>query len=275
MAAGAVGLHALAWDGRGGRMPFLLVHGLASNCLTWAAVASRLHGRGHDVVALDLRGHGQSDKPEGGYDLGTMAGDVVAALDTLGWERVVVAGQSTGGNVAVGVAHRDPRVVAVAGVDGGAIELAERWPEWDDCERDLAPPELAGMPVDRVEAWLRGAHPDWDDEAVAATMANFEVRPEGVVVPRLSREHHLQILRSLWEHRPTGLLPDIAVPVLLILADTGDGSIEAKRAEAARAVAAGRTVGVEWVSPADHDLHVQKPDLVADLLARLAVQEGR
>jgi pimeloyl-ACP methyl ester carboxylesterase len=265
--APGVSLHAQTWPGGdSGRRPYLLVHGLSSNCRTWEGVAELLHDAGHPVAAIDLRGHGRSDKPDDGYDFATMVADVVAALDILGFERPVVAGQSTGGNLAVEVARRAPgRLGAVAGVDGGTLELSRRWPRWEDCERALAPPHLEGKRVTEVEAHLRRAHPDWSNAGVAATLANFELRPDGSIRPYLTSDRHLEILRSLWKHRPSTAIPRLSVPVLFVLADTDDEWMPTKKQEAEDALAAGSHVRVEWLV-GDHDLHVQQPAAVANLL---------
>src|SRR5437016_10619090 len=75
---------------------FVLVHGLASNLRLWDGVAEDLHARGHMVVALDQRGHGRSDAPEGGYDLGTAVADLAALVAALGLDRPILVGQSWG-----------------------------------------------------------------------------------------------------------------------------------------------------------------------------------
>ena len=260
-------LHVVTWDG-GDRLPFLLVHGLASNCRTWERVAGRLCELGHPVATVDLRGHGQSDKPDEGYDFATLCADLVAVLDAVGFARPVVAGQSTGGNIAVDLAARVPgRLAGVAGVDGGALEVARRWPDWEACVTALAPPKLAGSPARLVEARLRAAHPDWPDWGIEVTMANFERLPEGAIRPWLSFDRHLRILRSLWEHRPTQLIPSLEVPLLLVLADSGDAWMDHKRALAEELAAAAPKVRIEWMSGA-HDLHVEHPMALADLLDR-------
>jgi pimeloyl-ACP methyl ester carboxylesterase len=276
---GAVELHCLVWDtGAGAAMPtgppFLLVHGLASNCRTWEAVGDVLAAAGHPVAAVDQRGHGLSDAPAAGYDFATLCDDLEGVLDALGYERAVVVGQSTGGNLAVELGRRaGDRLAGVAGVDGGLIELQERWPVWDDCAAALAPPPLAGTPVEDIRTHLRRAHPDWDDWGIDATLANLEVRDDGTVAARLAREHHLGILRALWEHRPSSVFPELDVPVLLVTADSGDDWSIDKRAAMDRAAKLLRRGRVHWISPADHDVHVQKPDLVANLL-REAVNDG-
>ena len=272
--AQGVELETACWPG-GSRRPFLLVHGLSSNWRTWAAVARRLDELGHPVAAVDLRGHGQSSKPDGGYDFATMTSDLLALLGELGWDRPVIAGQSTGGNLAVELASRASGAVSGAvGVDGGVLELQEQWPDWEDCRDALAPPRLAGTPADRVREHVRRSHPDWSEEGVAATLANLEVLPDGTIRPWLTFDRHIELLRALWEHRPSGLLPDLSVPLLLLLADTGGGDMEAKRRTAQRAEArASGGAQVEWFSPGDHDLHIQHPDEVARLLSG-AVTKG-
>jgi pimeloyl-ACP methyl ester carboxylesterase len=261
---GGLELHALVWDGgaAGTAAPVVLLHGLASNCRTWEAVGDRLHRLGHRVAAIDLRGHGRSDKPDGGYDFATMADDVMAAVDALGYERPVVAGQSTGGNLALDIGHRHPdRVAAVVGVDGGSIELQHQWPEWDDCVQALAPPRLAGRPRPELAERLRRSHPTWDEVGIEATLANFETLDDGTVRPWLTFDRHLRVLRALWEHRPSKVIPDLVVPLHLLLVDTVGEWAAARRAEAEQAEAYG--VRVRWFPGADHDVHVQLPDEVA------------
>ena len=81
----------------GERRPLLLVHGLASNARTWDGVAATLAAAGHEVVALDQRGHGRSEQAADGYSTAQCAADLVQLIELLGFtgERApVVAGQS-------------------------------------------------------------------------------------------------------------------------------------------------------------------------------------
>lgn len=265
--ADGVTLHVTTWAG-GRAVPFLLVHGLASNARTWEGVADRLDQLGHPVATVDLRGHGLSDKPDEGYDFATLCADLEAVLDAVAFEAPVVAGQSTGGNLAVDLAARRPgRVAGVAGVDGGALEVWRRWPEWEGCLTALAPPRLEGFSARLVEDRLKVAHPDWSAWGIEVTMANFERLPEGAIRPWLSFDRHVRILRSLWEHRPTGLLGALDVPVLLVMADSGDGWSDHKRVMADELAASAPKVRIEWMA-GDHDLHVQFPAELAGLLHR-------
>ena len=256
-------------------LPFLLVPGLASNCRLWDGVAARLCDVGRRVVAVDLRGHGRSDKPDEGYDFSTLTADLVAVLDALEWQRALVAGQSMGGNLALELAATAPaRVAGAAGVDGGAIDLQRRWPLWEECAAALAPPRLEGTPRSDIEAHVRQAHPDWSDDGIAAFLANFETRADGTVRPWLTFDRHMRLLRAMWEQRPAVTLARVAAPVLLVMADTGEDWMPTKREEVELARAAGTRVRVEWFSPADHDLHVQRPGEVAQLLHEHLEREG-
>lgn len=274
--ASGVDLHAVHWDPAIAADPplpaWLLVHGLASNARLWDGVARHLSGLGHEVVAIDQRGHGQSSKPDDGYEMARVADDLALVIDALGWDRPAVAGQSWGGNVVLELAHRHPDAVRViACVDGGFIDLATRFPEWDDAAVALAPPPLVGTPLDAVVGWLTTSAADWPEEGRQGTLANFEVRDDGTIAPWLTAERHLTVLRGLWEHAPSTRYPDVAVPTLLIAADTGDVAWTHSKHEAVDAAIDALPRGrAEWFSPAHHDVHAQQPTEVGDLLHRAA-----
>lgn len=260
-------LHVVVRDG-GDRLPFLLVHGLASNARMWDGVGDALARAGHPSAAVDLRGHGASGKPDAGYDHPTMVADLVAVLDGLGWPRCVAAGQSWGGAVVLELAAAHPeRLRGVACIDGGTTDLAARHPEWDECAAALAPPTLAGTPAAQLEDTLRRLHGDWPESGIRGALACFEVRDDGTVAPWLTRDRHLRILREMWERRPKEVLARVDVPVLLVPAD--DGS-PVKRDEVAVAASMLRRVRTCWVD-AHHDVHAQHPELVAALLVDAVV----
>ena len=278
--ASGVELHTVHWgpaDGGDPELPpWLLVHGLASNARLWDGVAHHLSGLGHRVVAVDQRGHGRSSKPDDGYGMTTVADDLRLLIDALGWTRPAVAGQSWGGNVVLELAHRHPEAVTmIACVDGGFIDLARRFPEWDDAATALAPPRLAGTPLETIVGWLETSAADWPEEGRQGTLANFEVRADGTIAPWLTFDRHLAVLRGLWEHTPSTRYPSLCVPALLIAADTGDVAWSDSKHEAVDAAIAALPRGrAEWFSPAHHDVHAQRPVEVADLLHR-AVTDPR
>ena len=275
-----VELHVLRWeppaDVAETQRSWLLTHGLASNARLWDGVARRLAAIGHRVVTVDQRGHGQSSKPDDGYDVPNCANDLALLIDTLGLDRPAVAGQSWGGNVVLELGHRHPDLVdQVACVDGGFIDLRSKFPVWADCAEALAPPRLAGTPVETMHGWLERSASDWPEEGRAATMANFELRNDGTIAPWLTFEHHLSVLRGLWEHTPSEVYPHVHVPTLLIGADTGDVAWSASKHDAVDyAISALRRGRAHWFSPAHHDVHAQQPDAVGALLHQSTTDPG-
>src|SRR5918994_5703761 len=89
---GELRLHAVIG---GGGPPLLLVHGWPENWYAWRLVMPDL-ARDFEVIAVDQRCIGLTDKPQGGYDTGTLASDLVALMDELGHERFAVVGHDTG-----------------------------------------------------------------------------------------------------------------------------------------------------------------------------------
>lgn len=259
--------------------PFVLVHGLASNARMWDGVAARLVAAGHPVVTLDLRGHGRSSKPDGPYDVPTVADDLAALVERLELDRPVVAGQSWGGNVAVELAARHPAAIrGIVCVDGGWLDLGRQFADWDACRSALAPPRLLGRRLVEVEAYVRSAHPDWPESGIRGVLANFEVRPDGTIAPWLTYERHIEILRGLWEHHPSERYASIGVPVLLVPAGAdggptdgsdGDGDwARRKRRDVETAAAAIPNARVRWLA-GDHDVHAQHPHELAGMMLEM------
>lgn len=254
-------------------VPFLLVHGLASNARLWDGVAEALVANGHPAYTVDLRGHGRSSKPDGPYDVETVAADVATLIERLGLDRPIVAGQSWGGNVAVELAARHPDTVGgIVCVDGGWLELRRDFPEWEACRTALAPPRLAGRRLEEVEGYIRSAHRDWPETGIRGTLANFELRPDGTIAPWLTFERHITVLRGLWEHVPAERYPEIAAPVLLVPVEGGDANWTRRKRQAVDA-AANRIPAsrVRWFS-GDHDIHAQHPHEVAGVMHDLATE---
>ena len=99
----------------------LLVHGMAGSSETWRHVIPALAKR-YTVLAPDLLGQGESDKPRGDYSLGAHANVLRDLLDTLGYKRATVVGQSLGGGVAMQLAYQFPeRCERLVLVDSGGL----------------------------------------------------------------------------------------------------------------------------------------------------------
>lgn len=87
----------------------LLVHGMAGSSAQWRHVFSRLAER-FTVIAPDLLGHGESDKPDAEYNLSAHANILRDLLTALGHERATLAGQSYGGGVVMQLAYQCPEL---------------------------------------------------------------------------------------------------------------------------------------------------------------------
>ena len=99
----------------GGGPPLLLVHGWPQTWYAWRLMMPAL-AQNFALVAPDQRGCGLSGKPPGGYDTGTLAGDLVALMDALGHRRFAVAGHDTGMWIGYALAADHPDRVACLAV---------------------------------------------------------------------------------------------------------------------------------------------------------------
>ena len=115
-----------AQQGRAPAPLVLLLHGFPECWWTWHETLPRLADAGHRVAAMDLRGFGGSDRPPTGYDLVTLAHDVMGVVRALGHERVVVVGSGLGGQVAWTLAGLSPSTTAAIVPVGAPHPVAVR-----------------------------------------------------------------------------------------------------------------------------------------------------
>ena len=94
----------------GGSQPLVLLHGITDSCLTFEPFLSSINANCH-VFALDLRGHGDSSKPEARYTTEAYADDVRAFIQEVCKGPTLLAGHSLGGLVTVKVAATAPDLV--------------------------------------------------------------------------------------------------------------------------------------------------------------------
>lgn len=278
-----VTLHVREWPASGensgaAALPILLLHGLASASRIWDLVAPLL-ASDRRVVALDQRGHGLSGKPDDGYDFETIVEDDLLAANELGFgQRFHVAGHSWGANVALEFAAAHPsRVASLSLVDGGFGMLRQR-PDatWETISRDLAPPDFAGTPRETFLGWVRKGNPNWRPELEDIMLNIVELHQDGTVGPRLSRVNHMKILRAMWDEDPVQTYQAIRCPVLFAMAEQntsdarGQAFLAAKRQgikSAARMLANAPRVETRWMRDTIHDIPLQRPEELADIVA--------
>ena len=104
--------------GRKGATPILINHGLSFMSYDWIEIADRL-ARGREVAAMDMRGFGESSwSADKKYGVGDFAGDCLALMDHLGWDRAILIGHSMGGrNATWCAAENADRIAALVLVD--------------------------------------------------------------------------------------------------------------------------------------------------------------
>lgn len=260
--------------------PILLIHGLASAASIWNLTAPLLAARGHRVVALDQRGHGESDKPDHGYATEEIVADDHAIAEALGLVRPIVVGHSWGGSAALQYASTYPDDThALVLVDGGFTQMSAR-PGWtkEQMLKNLAPPQFAGTPAETFLSFgRRGALAEvWSPAIEDALLHIVELRPDGSVAPRLSLANHLQILEAMWDQPTLALYDRVACPILLVcpLQESNDDRQrqfqESKRASIAQLQERHPRIQVEYLADTIHDVPFQRPAVLAGLLAQMA-----
>ncbi|MBH8553236.1 alpha/beta hydrolase [Nostocaceae cyanobacterium CENA357] len=90
-----------------GQVPLLLLHGLADNALVWSSLGDYLAADYH-IIAPDMRGHGESSKPEKDYSFDSAIADLEALMDHLGWASAHVVSHSWTGKLAAIWARQNP-----------------------------------------------------------------------------------------------------------------------------------------------------------------------
>ncbi len=163
--------------------PLLFLHGFGMSARVWDPFAEALAGR-YRVLALDARGHGDSDHdPEFRYSHAAVTRDVECVADALGLERLSLVGHSMGGFAAMRLAARQPgRVERLVLVDAGAeIVLGSRS---RSSGREPATPAFASVPLTRgVRARLPPRAPPYTVPPLAFPVAARDER--GRYVPKL------------------------------------------------------------------------------------------
>jgi len=240
----------LAYDVRGDGEPLLLVHGWCGARSVWR-LQSPVFAKQYRVIAVDLRGHGDSEKPHGDheYSIARCADDLARLLDELRLDRAIVVGQSMGTLVAQQLCLDHPaRVTALvlAGALAGSPPAGGVVGPW--VERIAAEIEAKGF-----EAYLQEVVPFWfspgfDREQIKTfTADSFKAAPYAAVA----------FCRAVAGTDLRQRLPEIGAPTLLIVGER-DG-----RTPVAEAEDMNRRIPDAWlkvIKGAGHMANVEKPE---------------
>lgn len=210
--AGGLRIHVATWAGPAGATPLVLLHGIWDTWRTFERAAARL-AAGRTVHALDLRGHGESDKPETGYEPGDYAGDALGVLDDFGGGPVALLGFSLGSLVASQLVAIRPGAVARLILEdppfnpGADLRGRQAW------LRGLI--ELKRRPFDEVVEGLAELYPTRDRATNELSARALIDTAEGPFRASLERTTPVDV---------PGLLSGWAGPTLILQADPAHGA---------------------------------------------------
>ncbi|MBA2556816.1 MAG: alpha/beta fold hydrolase, partial [Chloroflexi bacterium] len=218
----------------------LLLHGLSQTAWSWAPVARRLCRTMH-VVAIDLRGHGVSEAPRDGYDLDSLAYDVLTVAVANGWGRgaggqpCIVVGHGLGAMVAATAGLLEPDSVAGVGlIDAGWDDLAEATGlTAEEFLRGLAePPEVMRSMTAYLDDRRDYDPASWDDDQERAARAAVDEKHAGHVAPVLRAHAQRALVEAMFEYRPRHAIRQLSMPLLVCVAEAGaadDGQVRERR----------------------------------------------
>ena len=143
----------------------VLIHGFSDNCTMWYHQVPIFSDK-YQVLTYDVRGHGQTETPEGHYSMALFADDLYALLNDLQITSACVLGYSMGGRIAVNFALAHPEmatglVFANSGIMGPDIQIS--------------PDDLKQMEEQRAQ--MMGILESGDIEAISEVMALFSLSP--------------------------------------------------------------------------------------------------
>lgn len=278
--AGARTVHVRRWGPPDGR-PFLFLHSLgpaASGALLGPGLGP-LPDAGYAIAAPDQPGFGRTPpiEPEG-YTASRLVELVWSVADALGWDRLVLAGHSWGGSIAIhAAAARPERVRALVLVDSGHLDYANS-PGANlsqSLEEMSAAMESARRRAPNRSAVARDLELDVDDPVVTAFMEGMTDDGSGGLVSRTLGSSRAAAMYDLARARQTDQWPAIAaasLPTLLLLATRPDETREANEIAGRAFQAAIPQADVRYLD-ASHslitDLRAEFGTIIRDWLAGL------
>jgi pimeloyl-ACP methyl ester carboxylesterase len=232
----------------GGPSPhrILFVHGFTGAKEDFTEWLDPVAEMGWEAAAPDLRGHGDSAKPEGldRYGLEIIADDVVAVADALGWDRFVLLGHSMGGMVAQHVALADG---VAARLDGLVLMNTGHGPV-ERIGRQLADLPLSSPAQQRVLV----ERPGYEEFGLRKLLAVAPDAYRSLVVAMYEQPDRLPALAGL------------DIPVLVMVGEQDDAFLEPSRRLASAMLGAAHEV----IADAGHSPQFENPDAWWSVLTR-------
>lgn len=214
-----VSLAVREWPGKGAAL--VCIHGLTANHTCWESLADVL-SPDYRLIAYDLRGRGDSDKPPKGYSLEIHAKDLDALLDHFGLRSAILMGHSLGAAIALYfAAHSPKRVRKLVLVDGGIDVRAE-------ILDSLAPAiNRLGVEFPSMEMFLQLVQSlpmftgRWNDYLERYFRYDVEVLPGGAVRSKVAKHAIEEELANLARERLWVYHHRVRCPTLILRAPDG------------------------------------------------------
>jgi pimeloyl-ACP methyl ester carboxylesterase len=183
-----------------GAPALVFVHGWSCDRSYWEQQIGHF-ARQHQVVAIDLAGHGESGLDRQSWTMSAFGEDVVAVVEKLGLEQVVLIGHSMGGPVIIEAARRlGERVVGLVGADTYR-NLEQTWTR-EQIDEILAP--FRANFVEAAQKFVRDMFiPESDDALVEHTVADMSAAPPQVAIGAMggNRSNALNLATSAQQVR--------------------------------------------------------------------------
>jgi pimeloyl-ACP methyl ester carboxylesterase len=269
-----LGLHYLDW-GNPGAPPIVCVHGYTSSAQAFNALARRFHDS-HHIVAMDVRGHGESAwAASGAYQYDDQVGDLAALVDKLGLAHFTLVGTSMGGIIAMAYAgaHPDRLERLVINDIGPDVEVGSQRITQMVGSR---PDEFASL--DEGMAYRRQMSPivagrSLDDQRELA-LGVLRQRPDGRWIWKMDPEYVRQRVRRGAPRRPAlwPVLARVTCPTLVVWGSDSDVLSQAQARRMAETLPKGELVTVPGVG---HAPTLVEPVVVAALERFLGSAAGR
>lgn len=251
---GGVTLHArrdAAADGVSSTTPILHLHSLGADLRIFDRVVARLTGFDH--LRLDLRGHGLSDAPEGGYTIADLAADALGVLDAAGAEKAVLVGVSVGGLVALRTALDHPERVAGLVLSNTAAKISDE-DVWRARIDTVAEQGVASLADSTLLRWF----PEGFRDANAPLIQGYTN-----MIARTSPRGYAGVCAALGAEDLRERLPQLHPPTLVVGGSEDLSTPPPVVTELARALPNGR---LEIIDDAGHLPMVDAPERFAALL---------
>lgn len=221
--AGNTTLHVVQWGEQG--PPVVCVHGLTANAFCFQAIADEL-ATDHRVFAYDLRGRGDSDKPEEGYSVPIHATELAQLIDILSIERPVLVGHSLGALISLYfAAHYPEKLSKLVLIDAGAPlpwKTPDEQPVWL-----TASINRLGTPIDSFAEYIQRLQaapflgPYWNPYVDLYFDHDVRKNNDGSVVAKCYREGIIEEGLRYHEAQPEQQWAHVQVPTLLLRAGQG------------------------------------------------------